>query len=572
MRIQMKRTLYLISGTMLAWVALSCSDDDATGPDTQPPQASITQPARGDTLETDTTQVRVSATDNVGVASVELFVDHTSLGADSLAPYAWDWESAAWGNDGFHDLYAAARDEAGNEGLSDTIVVYIPVSTAPDPNPPTVTITSPIEGAEILESVTIRAEASDDVGVDSVAFYAGGERLGVDVDAPYEQLWDIGVVPVLSGQYELWAWAYDAAGNVGADTVTVTLPEDTTPPVVSVTAPPGGQVTAEEDVVASASDAGGVALVRFYLDGVLVGTDDEEPFEQPAIALLYWADGLDHDLEAEAEDNAGNTARSDIVTLLIVRPETADLTQVLAAAGPGQHDEHAFERLSRLNPEVRYVGSQIDTIDVDTCILGNGALIDYMGLGCLLVRVGADLHETRFDIDHAIVINGNRFHDFGGAIEYGSIDGRAYTRGKVTHCTIYKSTQSGIYLWRSQPDHVEVSNSILHYNINGGLVRYTDDVTPNILYNCSNGNNGLADFGEHCGCPDNVTPDELNILDPQERLGTNITTGPVFVPVSKIYQNNRQLREHFLLHEDSPCRTAGRENEEITYQGALPPE
>ncbi len=567
--------LALLSATGLL---LSCSDDDnPTKPDTQAPAVTITAPAEGDTLQTDTTLVAVTATDNVGVVRVDFFADDVAIGSDAQAPFGFAWVWGELGDDEFHELRATAVDKAGNEG-SDTLSVFLPAPVPPDTVPPQVAITSPLEGAAVVGHPTITASAtdtgSDTAGVASVSFYAGAALLGIDTQEPYEQVWNTEGLP-LDQEYELWAVAEDLAGNTASDTVRVTLQADATPPAVILTTLPGSALTSADAITAEANDEGGIAEVRFYLDETLVGSDTAEPFEQPALALLYWADGVSHEVTAEAEDFTGNTHRSDPVAITIVRPATACLTDVLAVAAPGDQDGYHFARVVRLNPQVRYRGTQIDTIDVSTCILGNTALIDYEGKGCLFVVPMPMPDTTRFHIDHCIILNArNEVRlpappltglSFGGAIEFLSIPGWEAPCGLVDHCTIYRSAQSGVYLHLSQADRLVIKNNIFVENQMGGCVRHDEDVTPSIRYNCASQNND-AEFGSHCACPSNPHPDPLDINDPQEQLGTNI----VVVPFATMPKNRpRTLREHFVLLPDTPCRAQG---EDGTYMGAMPPE
>ena len=53
-----------------------------------------------------------------------------------------------------------------------------------DDRPPSVTITSPADGASISGSVAISATASDDKGVFKVVFYVDGGLLSEDLAAP----------------------------------------------------------------------------------------------------------------------------------------------------------------------------------------------------------------------------------------------------------------------------------------------------------------------------------------------------------------------------------------------------
>src|SRR5262249_43394047 len=88
-------------------------------------------------------------------------------------------------------------------------VVYVP---GPDTTPPTVSLTSPAGGAAVGGTVSVSANASDDVGVVGVQFLIDGAPLGAeDTAAPYSVSWD--TTTVANGSHTLSARARDAAGN-----------------------------------------------------------------------------------------------------------------------------------------------------------------------------------------------------------------------------------------------------------------------------------------------------------------------------------------------------------------------
>ena len=90
--------------------------------------------------------------------------------------------------------------------------------------PPTAAITSPAAGT-VTGTVTIEADASDNVGVTRVGFYAGTTFLGFDTTAPYSASWD--TTTGGNGAFALTARAFDANGNLGtsaAVSVTVNNP------------------------------------------------------------------------------------------------------------------------------------------------------------------------------------------------------------------------------------------------------------------------------------------------------------------------------------------------------------
>ncbi|AHJ99786.1 carbohydrate-binding protein [Hymenobacter swuensis] len=96
-------------------------------------------------------------------------------------------------------------------------------STAPTNVAPTVSLTSPANGATftVPASITINANAADpDGSISKVEFYQGSTLLGTDTSSPYSYSW----TGVTAGTYSLTAKATDNAGAVttsGAVSVTV---------------------------------------------------------------------------------------------------------------------------------------------------------------------------------------------------------------------------------------------------------------------------------------------------------------------------------------------------------------
>ncbi len=76
------------------------------------PFISIVSPADGDQV-TGQLVIVVAAGDDVGIATVELKIDGTSVGTDMEAPYQFDWDASAAGA-GDHMLEAFATDGDGN--------------------------------------------------------------------------------------------------------------------------------------------------------------------------------------------------------------------------------------------------------------------------------------------------------------------------------------------------------------------------------------------------------------------------------------------------------------------------
>ncbi len=102
----------------------------------------------------------------------------------------------------------------------------------PDTTPPTTSITSPTNGATVTGSITISANASDNVGVTNVEFYRGTTLIGSDSTSPYSVSWD--TTTVTNGSYSLTSRAFDAAGNNTTSTaVSVTVSNVAGPPALT---------------------------------------------------------------------------------------------------------------------------------------------------------------------------------------------------------------------------------------------------------------------------------------------------------------------------------------------------
>jgi len=92
-----------------------------TTADTTPPVVSITSPAGGSTVSRNVS-IAVSATDNVGVTRVAIYVDKTLVCSDTVAPYTCGWNTKK-ASPGSHTISATAWDAAGNAGYASPVVV-----------------------------------------------------------------------------------------------------------------------------------------------------------------------------------------------------------------------------------------------------------------------------------------------------------------------------------------------------------------------------------------------------------------------------------------------------------------
>lgn len=141
--------------------------------------------------------------------------------------------------------------------------------TQPDSTQPAVAITSPKDGASVTDSVTLKANATDDTGIAKVEFYAQGKLLATDTTAPYEYNWDVS--GQANGIVTVSAKAYDKAGNSSTDSIAVTIGNTGTkapaaPGGVSATAESYNKVSVHWDAV------DGAAKYRVARDNLVIAT------------------------------------------------------------------------------------------------------------------------------------------------------------------------------------------------------------------------------------------------------------------------------------------------------------
>jgi hypothetical protein len=97
---------------------------------------------------------------------------------------------------------------------------------------PTVSITSPTNGASVSGTVTVNVSATDNVGVSSVTFKVNGVQVRSWASAPYTFPW----TPTTDGNYTLTATAFDAKGNSATHSIVVSK----TTVIIVVPPPPTG--------------------------------------------------------------------------------------------------------------------------------------------------------------------------------------------------------------------------------------------------------------------------------------------------------------------------------------------
>ncbi|WP_346839168.1 glycosyl hydrolase family 18 protein [Microbulbifer sp. SAOS-129_SWC] len=295
------------SGQYQEWSLLGACDSQ-TGQDT-PPQGAITNPADGSAFSVDDSVViTADASDDNSVASVEFFVDGTSIGTDTSAPWQITWTATA----GASVINALIEDDAGQQTATADVTISV---SAAGPVAPQVSLTAPTDGSQFTtgDVVPLSAKASDaDGSVGSVEFFVDGASIGSDSSAPYSVDWTATV-----GSHSLYAVAADNdAQTAQSATADINVADPNAAPSVTLDSPADGSTYDEGISVqlsASAADSdGSVDRVAFYVGGTKVGEDSSAPY-----SYSWTATAGTQTVFARAFDNSGASSDSASISITV---------------------------------------------------------------------------------------------------------------------------------------------------------------------------------------------------------------------------------------------------------------
>ena len=172
--------------------------------DTSPPTA----PGTFATTSTGPTSIATSwtaSTDDRGVDRYVLYRGDTEVGTATSTSFTFS--NLTCGTT--YALGVEARDAAGNPSTRTALTAS---TQACDTTQPTVSLTAPAAGAQISNTATVSANASDNDAVAGVTFLVDGQAIGdEDASAPYTIQWNSRAVA--NGAHTLTARARDRSGN-----------------------------------------------------------------------------------------------------------------------------------------------------------------------------------------------------------------------------------------------------------------------------------------------------------------------------------------------------------------------
>lgn len=282
-----------------------------TGPDTTPPSVNLTSPNNGDKVS-GVINLHAQATDNVGVVGVQFKLDTDNNNAGSEIqnqPYKTTLDTGPL-TAGDHNIYAVARDAAGNTKTSDKVKVTVKASA--DKSDPTITNISPADKSFFKGgSLTLKADVTDNVKVAGVQFSIDNKPIGGEITTPtsgntFQTSWT-----TTDDGHNLKVEARDSSGNKIGKSVHFNV--DNKPPTVSFTAPGNNSTVSGNKVKLSvnAKDNGQVANVEYKLDGNgQICKPTQSPFSCSWDTTTL-GNGA-HSVTAIATDGAGNSATATV--------------------------------------------------------------------------------------------------------------------------------------------------------------------------------------------------------------------------------------------------------------------
>ena len=299
--------------------------------DTEAPVITIAHDGGKDIRPGQTVEFTVTATDNVGVTATVFMVNGriVALDAQGKANYTF-------GEAGTYSILVIASDLAGNHS---TETMTIEVKAVLDVRPPAVVIAHDVSGVvDVGQKVNFTVTATDDVGVTGSSLSINGQAVALDASGKAS------FVFTSAGTYTIVARAWDAANNVGTQSIVITVeaPADVEAPQVGIAHNGGTEILAGQqvEITVSAIDNVGVDRMALTVNGQAVALDADGK------VLYTFASAGTYTLVATAWDAANNF---DSKTLVIT----------VADAQPGDTEKPVVNITHNAGTEV-YIGNTVE--------------------------------------------------------------------------------------------------------------------------------------------------------------------------------------------------------------------
>jgi hypothetical protein len=169
-------------------------------------------------------EILIAASDNIGVSSVDVYINGENIISLTEIPYTYVWNTENYSEDNQHFISAKINDEHGNFFNVQPIAVTVNNDPSANDNiPPVIAILSPVTGTMVSDSVEVRIFAQDNIGIQQV-FLTIDDTLEVTLaDSPYVYIWNTYEYPNES-THLVSAIATDSSNNqTTAQSISVTV-------------------------------------------------------------------------------------------------------------------------------------------------------------------------------------------------------------------------------------------------------------------------------------------------------------------------------------------------------------
>lgn len=186
------------------------------------PTGFIAQPYAGQSVSGNV-EILISAFDNIGVTSVDLYINGENIISLTDLPYSYLWNTENYSEDNEHFISAKINDEHGNFFNVQPIAVTVNNDPSANDNiPPVISILSPVTGTTVGDTVQVWIYAQDNIGIEQVLLTIDTLEFTL-TDSPYVYLWGTYEYPNES-THLISAIAFDSSNNqTTAQSISVTV-------------------------------------------------------------------------------------------------------------------------------------------------------------------------------------------------------------------------------------------------------------------------------------------------------------------------------------------------------------
>lgn len=268
------------------------------------PSITIDQPLSGDYIS-GIINITGTASDDGAVNLVEVKIDTGSWNtASGTNNWSYSYNCSAL-SEGYHTIKARATDDTAKQAIYQ-------ITVGKDTTPPSVDLTSPIDGSYVKGNVFLQADADDNMELETVEFSTDGGMTWHSGTNENDWKWEWDTTSFADGGYDLIARATDKAGNF-SETSVITVYSDNTIPIVSMDTPPIIDSYNRQILNLSGTASDNINIENIYVRFERSGF--ESPNEE-AIGIDPWSYSIDTNLFTDeyylirvtAIDSAGNEA------------------------------------------------------------------------------------------------------------------------------------------------------------------------------------------------------------------------------------------------------------------------